>query len=169
MSNYNIDERGNLIIENGQLVFKNFSGEGGKYNHPGDRNFCVYIDDLELVDRLNGEGWRVKIRQPRDEGEPVRHYLKVNVSYKFGGPKVFRVINRQPFECFEDTIGELDKDVILSADLVVAPSHWENNGESGISGYLRSMYATIETDPFYDKYNTQMDMSAPAEFPIGTK
>lgn len=174
MSKLRIDDRGNVIIEDGRLLFKNFAGNETQFNRGGDRNFCVFIDDPEAVEELNKRGWNVKIRQPRDEGDPVTHFVKVHVSYKFTGPKIFRHIGTQPnaptFECFEDTVGELDVDNILSADLVIAPSHWERNGNSGTSGYLQTMHAVIEADPFFDKYNSNdLDMSKPAEFPTGTR
>lgn len=173
MSKITIDERGTLIIEDGHVLYKNFSGNESQFNRAGDRNFCVFIDDPEAAEKLNELGWNVKIRQPRDEGDTVSHYIKVHVSYKFTGPKVYRHIgnskNAPTFECYEDTVGELDKDNILSADLVIAPSRWSVNGKEGISGYLSTMHAIVESDPFYDKYADNLDISAPAEFPTGTK
>ena len=35
--------RGILQIDNARLVFKNFRGEGGKFNKEGDRNFALLI------------------------------------------------------------------------------------------------------------------------------
>lgn len=175
MSNLRIDERGNIIIEDGQVMFKNFAGRETDYNAEGKRNFCVVIDDPKAVDDLTAAGWNIRpARKTFDEGEPVKYVLKVNISYKYRGPKIFRKIGTAPnapmFEVFEDTIADLDQDYILSADMTIAPSKWARNGKEGTSGYLQNMYATIETDAFYDKYHhNDMDLSAPAEFPSGTK
>ena len=82
--------RGILQIDNARLVFKNFRGEGGKFNKEGDRNFALLItggsvDGREvsaeemanaLMNDLNrfNVGWNVKIKAPREEGDaPVRY------------------------------------------------------------------------------------------------
>lgn len=169
MSIEKIDNRGNLIIEDARLIYRNFSGAASRYNHEGDRNFCVFIDNPDVVKQLQDEGWNVKIRQPRDEGDSAANYLKVNVSYKFKGPKIVRHIGRTAFDVDESTVAELDMDELESCDLVVAPYHWERDGETGTSGFLQTMHAVVKQDPFYNKYNENLDISAPAEFPAGTK
>ena len=46
----------NLVIENARLLFRNFSGRESKYNRAGQRNFCVYIDDPQDVQKLADDG-----------------------------------------------------------------------------------------------------------------
>ena len=59
----------NLVIENARLLFRNFSGRESKYNRAGQRNFCVYIDDPQDAQKLADDGWNIRERPPREEGE----------------------------------------------------------------------------------------------------
>lgn len=143
-----------LDIENARLIFRNFAGEGTKYNRQGARNFCVVIEDENLVNALREEGWNVKVLRPREEGDEPTYYLKVNVN--FGGarpPKVTLISGKVRTELTEETIASLDYADISNIDLTIAPYHYElASGETGISGYLKTMWVTIEQDPFASKY-----------------
>ena len=75
MANPRVTE--NIKIENAHILFRNFSGRESKYNRAGQRNFCVYIDDPDLAQRLIDDGWNIRVREPREEGEaPSRCQLR---------------------------------------------------------------------------------------------
>ena len=141
-----------LRIENAKIIFMNFAGKESKYNRAGNRNFCVIIEDPELAQRLNEEGWNVKILAPRDESEEVRHYIQVAVSFKFRPPKIISITGRHQVVLEEDTIESLDYQDILNVDLEIRPYEWEASGNTGIKGYLKTMYVTIDEDSFASKY-----------------
>lgn len=144
-----------INIENARLIFRNFSGRESKFNRPGDKNFCVVIEDEELVDQLTADGWNVKIRPPREEGDEALNYLKVNVSYRIRPPKVEMVLtnSNKIVPLNEETVGQLDYADILRADVVISPHEWEQGGRSGVSAYLKAIYITVDEDVFADKYS----------------
>lgn len=152
-----------VALENVRLIFKNFSGEASRYNAAGARNFCVLLEDEELVQKLIDEGYNVRQLKVRDEDETPRYRLKVNVSYKYVAPRVWQIINGRKVELDEESVAALDHQAISSADLVFKPSAYDG----GVSAYLTSLYATIEDeDPFYDRYSTEWGGESDVDLPM---
>lgn len=147
-----IDNSGKLIVENARILYRNFSGVASQFNHEGDRNFCVIIDNPDAVADLQAAGWNVKIRAPREEGDTALNYVKVNVSYKYKAPKIIRHIGNAAIDVSEETVGELDKDDIEYCDMVIAPYKWSRGGDEGISAYVQELHAVIRPDYFGNKY-----------------
>lgn len=141
-----------IFIENAQLIFKNFSGKEGPYNDKGTRSFAVIIDDPEMADRLKNDGWLIKELAPRDEDEAPKHYLTIALSYKVAPPSVQMLMGSNLITMSEETIGELDFQQIISADLTITPYHWEMGSKSGIKAYLKGLVATVDEDPLMMKY-----------------
>ena len=151
-----MDERF-LKIENAKLFSKNFSGKEGKYNPPGRRNFCVFIDDLRMAEQMKDDGWNVRFLEPRDETEERRAFIQVAVSYRNRPPKVVIISSRGQTLLDEEDINMLDWAEIDKIDMSINPSRWENNGRKGIKAYLRSMYVTIVEDELDQKYSNVPD------------
>lgn len=147
-----------LVIEGAKLIFRNFSGKADQYNREGDRNFNVIIDDGMLAQRLAEEGWNIKIRPPREEGdEPLyRMPVKVNFNSDFP-PKIWLVTRKANTLLNEETVGNLDYAEIRNVDLIITPYFWEVNGKSGVKAYLKTMYVTLEEDVFAEKYARKDD------------
>ena len=149
---------GILQIDEARLVFRNFSGEASKYNREGDRNFAIIIPDEDIANAMIKEGWNVKIKQPREDGDEPFMYLSVKVKFNDYGPNVYLVSGNKMNRLDEDSVDCLDKISILGADLDIRPYDWEVNGRTGRTAYLQSIkviqrstdrFAEItENDPF---------------------
>lgn len=142
-----------LIMENVKIRFRNFAGRPDEYTREGDRSFALVIEDEDLANKLREDGWNVKMRLPKEEGAEPWYYLKVKVNFNGVPPKVVEVTSRNRVALNEDTVGILDTAELKSVDVEVSPYHWEIGGRSGITAYLKTMYATIEEDPFTAKYD----------------
>lgn len=142
----------NLILEDAIIIFRNFSGKASKYNRLGDRNFGVIINDPNLAQQLNEEGWNVKILRPRDEQDEPDHYIPVSVNYNNRPPKIYIITHKGKTLLDEETVASLDYAEIKRVDLTLNPYFWERDSNSGIKAYLKTMYVTIEEDPFESKY-----------------
>lgn len=144
--------RGILQIDNARITFKNFKGEGGPYNREGDRNFAVIIPDQDVVDALRQEGWNVKIKPPREEGEDSFMYLPVKVKFNANGPHVYIRSGRAVNKIEEDEIGVVDDLSISYVNLDIRPYDWDINGKTGRTAYLQSMEIIQNIDRFAARY-----------------
>lgn len=141
--------RGILQIDDARIVYRNFSGEASKFNREGDRNFALVIPTQEIADALVNDGWNVKIKPPREEGEDPFMFLPVKVKFNDRGPNIYLKAGRMPSRPLrESTVGILDSVDILSVDLDIRPYDWEVQGKTGRTAYLQSMRVTQDVDRF---------------------
>lgn len=141
----------NIIIENARIGFKNFSGEAGKFNAAGNRNFCVFLEkDMGVT--LQEDGWNIRWLKPKDQDEDETPYLQVSVTFNNFPPKVVLISNKSKTTLDEESIKILDWAEIDNVDVIIRPYTWEVNGKSGIKAYVKSMYVTIVQDEFENKY-----------------
>lgn len=152
-----IAPRGILQIDDARIIYRNFSGAGSKFNREGDRNFSVIIDDQEIADALIEQGWNVKIREPREEGEEPFIHLPVKVKFNDRGPNVYLQSGTNRVRLDEESISCLDNVDIINVDLDIRPYDWviqagTPNEKSGRSAYLHSMCVIQEVDRFANEY-----------------
>lgn len=125
-------------IDDAKIIssYRNFSGVGSKYNREGDRNFSILIDSDESAQYLIDEGFNVKIKAPREEGDTPFMYLGVKVKFNGYDPQVILVSGDKQIELTEDNVNILDDIEIVRADLDIRPYDWETNGKTGRAAYL---------------------------------
>jgi hypothetical protein len=143
-----------------RLIFRNLKGEASKFNRKGARNFCVILKDPEVIVQLEEDGWNVKRKPPREEGDDELIYMKVNVNFEGPRPpKIVMITSKNRTELDEDLISMLDVADIAKVDLIVRPYSWEVEGSTGISAYLKTMYITIHEDEVELAYAIEQEES----------
>lgn len=145
-----------LQIDDARIVYRNFSGEGSKFNREGDRNFAVIIEDEETAQRLADEGWNVKIKPPRDDDDSPFMFLPVKVKFNERGPVAYlKSGNADPVILTEETIGCLDDIDILNVNLDIRPYNWDVNGKTGRTAYLQSILVFQDVDRFAAMFDNE--------------
>ena len=145
--------QGILQIDDARIIFKNFKGRGDKFNREGDRNFSLLIEDENTANALIKEGWNVKIKPGREEGDDPFMRLPVKVKFTDYGPNVYLVTGNRRNELDEESIGCLDNIEIESVDMDIRPYDWEVNGRTGRTAYLQSMEVVQRIDRFAARYS----------------
>lgn len=137
-----------LQVNDARIIYRNFRGEGSKYNREGDRNFAMIIPNQELADELIVHGWNVKIKAPREEGEDPFMYLPIKVKFNDRGPHIYLMTGDRTNRLEEDMVSMLDDIDICSVNLDIRPYDWEVNGKTGRTAYLQAMKVIQEIDRF---------------------
>lgn len=149
--------RGILQIDDARIIYRNFRGEASKYNRAGDRNFALLIPDEELADRLADEGWNVKIKPPREEGDAPFMYLPVKVKFNDRRPQVYLRSGNVNNRLDEESVSILDDIDILGVNMDIRPYDWviqegTKDEKSGRTAYLQSIEVIQEVDRFAARY-----------------
>jgi hypothetical protein len=142
-------------------LFRNFSGEEGRFNAKGKRNFNVLLTDDEAK-RMEADGWNVKYLQPREEGDAPQPRLEVSVHYGRNPPRIILITSRGKTPLDESMVSLLDWADIENVDMIVRPYEWEVSGKTGVKAYLKSIYVTIREDELELKYIDVPDSAASA-------
>lgn len=140
--------RGILQIDEARIIYRNFSGAPSKFNREGDRNFAVSIPDQELANELIEEGWNVKIKAPREDGDEPFMYLPVKIKFNDRGPNIYLRSGNARNKLDEETVGMIDDIDIIHVDMDIRPYDWEVNGKQGRTAYLQSMEVFQNLDRF---------------------
>lgn len=146
----------NVTLEGCKIIWKNFSGRKQTFNNEGDRNFALVLD-ADMADHLKKIGWNVKYREGRNEEEDPLHYLKVTVAFGDYPPAVYQVKTNGFLPLDDRTINMLDGMPIKHVDIVFSPYNWTHDGRTGVTAYLKKLYAVIEEDELDLKYAQLLD------------
>lgn len=150
-----------VVLEDRKILFRNFSGEEGRFNAKGQRNFNVLLGDEEAEAMLK-DGWNVKYLQPREEGEEPQPRLEVSVHFGKNPPRIILITSKGKTPLDESMVSLLDWAEIDNVDMIVRPYEWEVSGRTGVKAYLKSIYVTIREDELEKKYLDVPDSASSA-------
>lgn len=151
-----------IKIANAKIGFRNFSGKEGQFNPAGNRNFAVFIDDIDLARRMEQDGWNIRWLKAKDEGDNDQPMISVKVAFGKIPPKIVLVSRKGLSKLGEDEINILDWAEIANVDLTIRPYTWSVSGKSGVKAYLKTMYITIVEDDWENKYVERPDSAQDA-------
>ena len=147
-----LDNKTTVRIDGAKIMLRNFAGKEGPKNAPGERNFCVLIENLELAEELERDGWPVRPAKEFEDGEIRAPFIAVKLGYKGRPPHVVMLSSNGRTEVDEEMIDMFDWLEFENIDLIFRPYFWDVNGKSGIKAYLKTMYATVVEDDLDLKY-----------------
>ena len=151
---------GMLVIDDARIIFRNFEGREEKYNREGERNFHLVIDDQEIADVLAKDGYNVRIKAPREDGDDPFMHLKVKVKFNGYGPRIFLRSGNSRITLDEESASRLDRIDIARIDMDITPHIWvDDDGIKRKTAYLRSMEVVQELDRFTARYMDEMAAS----------
>lgn len=149
-----------VLVEDAQIIFRNFAGKESQFNREGDRNFAVKLPQ-ELAAQMYEDGWNVKVLKAREEGDEEQPYLGITVGYKGRPPRVVMITSRGRTDLSEDEVEMLDWVDIVKVDLIFRPYNWNVGDKSGVKAYLKSIFVTIQEDALELKYADVPETHAP--------
>ena len=162
-----IAPNGHLQIDDARIAFRNFRGLEKEYNRAGERNFSWVIEDPDYAEYLKEQGWNVRIKPPREEGDAPYCHLPVKVKMT-GSTLVVLVRSGMPnLELNEESVGCLDLMDIERIDMDIRPYNWVvNEGKAsekrGRAAYLQTMYVVQSVNRFKERYeNYPLDEEPP--------
>ena len=136
-----------ITIRNATLFKTNFSGkEIPPYNPEGRRNFCVFIDDLNVAREMEKDGWNIRWLKPRNEGDQEKAFVSIAVNFTNRPPKIILLSSRGETRLGEEEVGMLDWAEKEQVDLTINPRYWDDNGRERIKAYLRTLRVRIYED-----------------------
>lgn len=144
-------EQATFMVEDAQIIFRNFEGKEGQYNRKGDRNFGVILDP-KTAEQMVKDGWNVKYLKAREEGDDEIPWVQVSVNFENRPPRVVMITSTSRTNLDDSSVEVLDWTNIQTVDLIARAYNWEVNGKTGIKAYLKSMFVTIEEDELERKY-----------------
>lgn len=144
-----------VTLKDVRIGFRNFRGAEQKYNQPGNRNFCIFMNS-DVGHQLEDEGWAIKWLAPRDPDDLPTALLRVAVSWKSRPPEIYLVQSgpsKVKTKLDEASVGILDDIEIAKVDITIHPYNWEMaNGTKGTKAYVKTMFVTMAYDPLKAEY-----------------
>lgn len=146
-------DEGKYLFDEARITFRNFAGNAGQYNAAGQRNFHIVLTPQQAME-LKEQGFNVKERPPREEGDLPFYHLKVNVKMDSNiPPKIFVVTSKGRRQLTEDMLAMLDWADFGRVDLIFSryKRDW-GDGRVTVTAYLQTLFGFIREDELELRY-----------------
>ena len=137
----------NVIIENAEILFRDFRGEQGNYP-----SFAVKLPE-EFAKELMEIGWPVKQYIPKDDDAEPYYLINIKVRYHtasgddFCAPEeVLLIINGRRTQITEATLKTLQKLTFKHVDLEFEWYPWKYQNRTGDGAQLERLYIVAEEE-----------------------
>lgn len=144
---------GKYQYDDARITFRNFAGAPGQYNAAGQRNFHIVLPE-DVAHILMEDGFNVKTRPPREEGDSPFYHLKVNVKMDSKiPPKINIVTSKGRRQLTEDMMPMLDWADFANIDIIFSryKRDWPD-GRTTVTAYLQTFFGTIREDELELRY-----------------
>lgn len=169
------DKTENLVIENAEIIFRNFRGEDRYgYNPKHEKSFSLLVKPERFnVQAMMSDGWNLKALKPREgyEDEPVNYHLPVTVRFDNFPPVIYLVtkISRdgekpryRKTKLDEESVFMIDTAEIANVNVEIGHGKtYDFNGKVGVKAYLKKMYLELVEDRFDSLYDFEDDDENP--------
>lgn len=168
------DKTENLVIENADIIFRNFRGIDRGYNPKHEKSFSLLVkEDRFDINAMKKDGWNLKALKPREgyEDEPVNYHLPVTVRWDNFPPRIYLVtkVSRDDEKARyrktmldEETSFMIDTAEIANVNVEISHGRtYDFNGKVGIKAYLKTMYIELVEDRFDGLYDFEDDDECP--------
>lgn len=142
-----------IEIEDAKIkwAFSHFDGKADTFNDPGDHNFTIILPPEQALD-LQEQGWSIRKLDPREEGDDPEYTLKVKISYRFEPPKIYLIKNGRKIRADEQDLSDIKRATTEQISVIIQPSRWVHGNNSGITAYVKELYAKIRQSRFEEMY-----------------
>jgi hypothetical protein len=124
------------------------------FNGPGNYSFTIILPE-ENAKKMLEAGWTsVKENEPYEEGDPPEWTMKVKISYKYEAPKIFLIKNGRKMRVEDEKdLADIRRDSCDQIDVVITPSRWVQGGRTGVTAYVKELYAKVRESRFAQEYD----------------
>lgn len=139
--------------------WSHIDGRPDTFNDEGDHNFTVILPKDVALDLLD-KGWTaVKENPPYEEGDDPEWTLKIKISYKYEAPLIYLIKGDRKVRVRDaGDLAQIRRDNTERIDVIITPSRWVNGNRTGVTAYVKEMYAEIRESRFAQRYSDYQEI-----------
>lgn len=124
------------------------------FNGPGNYSFTIVLPEATAREML-AAGWTgIKENDGYEEGDPPEWTLKVKISYRLTPPMIYLIKNERKFRVTDETeLVQIRRDMTDQVDVILTPSRWVQPNRTGVTAYVKEMYAKVRESRFASHYS----------------